>query len=187
MELFPPLELTLLGGWLSLIPMVIIQIVNIFGVSSQARARLFDRSEHSSYQRVLLVISKSTSLILLFLIIFTPLSGEIAEIITGFFIITMGCVGVMMAVMDFISTPINEPVTKGLYKYSRNPQEVMLSLIMFGACITISSWLALVILGVSRIINHISILAQEQACIKQYGDSYKEYMKRIPRYFLFLK
>ena len=187
MEVFPQLELTLLGGWLSLLPMGIIQTVNIFGVSPEARARLFDRSEHSSHQRLLLVISKTISLILLFLLIFTPLSGEIAEIIIGFFIIIIGCVGVRMAVMDFIRTPINEPVTKGLYKYSRNPQEVMLSLIMIGACITISSWLALVILGISRILNHFSILAQEQACIIQYGDSYKEYMERIPRYFFFLK
>ena len=184
MELFPPLELTLLGGWLSLLPMVFIQIVNIFRVSPQVRARLFDRSAHSSYQRILLVISKTISLLLLVNLIFTPLSGEIAEIITGFFIITIGCVGVRIAVIDFKNTPINEPVTRGLYKYSRNPQEVMLSLIMFGACITISSWLALMTLGVSRIINHFSILAQEQACIQQYGDSYKEYMERIPRYFL---
>ena len=185
MEIFPPLELTLLGGYLSLLPMIVIQIVNIFGSPPQARARLFDRSSHSSYQRILLVISKTVSLLLLIFLVFTPLSGEIVEIITGFFIIIIGCVGVRLAVIDFINTPSNEPVTRGLYKYSRNPQEVMLSLIMLGACITISSWLALLILGISRIINHFSIVAQEQACIQQYGDSYKEYMERIPRYFLF--
>jgi len=185
MEFFPPLELTLLGGWISLLPMVFTQAVNIFTSPPQIRARLFDRSEHSSSQRILLVISKTISILLLILLIFTPLSGEIPEIITGFFIITIGCVGVRMAVIDFIKTPINEPVTRGLYKYSRNPQEVMLSLIMFGACITISSWIALLTLGVARVINHFSIVAQEQACIKQYGDSYKEYMERIPRYFFF--
>jgi protein-S-isoprenylcysteine O-methyltransferase Ste14 len=185
MELFPEFELTALGGWLSLLPMVLIQSVNIFSSSPEARTRLFDRSKHTSDQRMLLLISKTTSLLVLILLIFTPLSSEIVEVITGFFIIIIGCVGVRMAVLNFINTPINQPVTKGLYKYSRNPQEVMLSLIFIGGCITIGSWLALLALGLSRILNHFSILAQEQACIQQYGESYEEYMNSIPRYFLF--
>ena len=185
MELFPPLELKLLGGWLSLLPLVLIQFVNIFGSPSEARARLFYRSSHTSNQRVFLVISKAVSVLVLILLVFTPLSEETVEMITGFTIIIIGCIGVRFAVLNFIKTPTNEPVTIGLYKYSRNPQEVMLSLILFGACITIGSWVALLTLGISRVLNHVSIVAQEQACIQQYGNSYIEYMKQIPRYFLF--
>ncbi len=185
MELFPMLELKLLGGWLSLLPLILIQFVNIFASPPEARARLFDRSSHTSNQRIFLVISKVISLLVLILLVFTPLSEETVEIISGFTIIIIGCIGVRIAVLNFIKTPINEPVTIGLYKYSRNPQEVMLSLILFGACITIGSWVALLTLMISRVLNHVSIVAQEQACIQQYGDSYIEYMKQIPRYFLF--
>ena len=186
MEIFPPLELNLLGGWLSLLPMAFVQFVNIFGSSPEERTRLFDRSSHTSNQRLFLVISKTISLLLLILLVFTPLSEISIEITIGSTIIIIGCIGVRIAVLNFIKTPIDEPVTIGLYKYSRNPQEVMLSLILFGACITIGSWVALLTLAISRVINHVSIVAQEQACIQQYGDSYFEYMKQIPRYFLFL-
>jgi len=185
MQIIPQFELTLFGGWLSLLPMILIQILNIFGVSPEARKRLFDRSDYTSYQKFLLIISKSTSVILLCLLIFTPLSTEIPELIIGFFLIIIGVIGGRMAVVNFKNTPLDTPVTQGLYKYSRNPQEVMLTIIFIGACITISSWGALIILGISRIFNHISIVAQEQACLRLYGDSYREYMNSVPRYLIF--
>ena len=107
------------------------------------------------------------------------------ELVIGFLLIVIGVIGVRIAVINFVNTPINEPVTGGLYKYSRNPQEVMLTVIFIGAGISISSWGALIILAIDRIINHASIVAQEQSCIRQYGESYKQYLKEVPRYFLF--
>ena len=29
------------------------------------------------------------------------------------------------------------------------------------------------------------ILAEEEACLAQYGDSYRDYMRRVPRYLVF--
>jgi protein-S-isoprenylcysteine O-methyltransferase Ste14 len=36
----------------------------------------------------------------------------------------------------------------------------------------------------SRLLQHFGILAEEEACLKQYGESYRVFMKRVPRYFL---
>lgn len=82
-------------------------------------------------------------------------------------------------------TPLDEPVTRGLYKYSRNPQETMLSITFFGACFTVDSWFLTLFFGFSRIFNHFHILAQEKACLMEYGEDYQENMKNVPRYFLF--
>jgi len=41
------------------------------------------------------------------------------------------------------------------------------------------------ILFIGHIFKHYSVLAEEEACAKLYGESYKEYMKKIPRYMLF--
>jgi len=38
---------------------------------------------------------------------------------------------------------------------------------------------------ISRLFQHFGILAEEEACLGQYGDSYSSYVKRVPRYFLF--
>ena len=82
-------------------------------------------------------------------------------------------------------TQRGQPVTKGIYKISRNPQEFMIFILFLGICMTIGSWLALLILVLSKVFAHFGILSQERACLEKYGDSYKEYMKKTPRYFLF--
>jgi protein-S-isoprenylcysteine O-methyltransferase Ste14 len=40
-------------------------------------------------------------------------------------------------------------------------------------------------LVISRLFQHLGILAEEEACLAQYGESYRAYVERVPRYFLF--
>ncbi len=89
------------------------------------------------------------------------------------------------AIVNFIKTPMNKPVTTGMYKISRHPQDTSIFISFIGICLCIGSWIALLILLISHIFKHYSVLAEEEACVEQYGESYKEYMKKIPRYMLF--
>lgn len=50
----------------------------------------------------------------------------------------------------------------------------------------IGSWVALLALILSRLLQHMSILAEEEVCLERYGEPYRAYMQRIPRYFLFI-
>jgi protein-S-isoprenylcysteine O-methyltransferase Ste14 len=93
--------------------------------------------------------------------------------------------GLVNALFDFKNTPPGEPVTRGLYRVSRHPQIVMASLVLLGACIAIGSWLALVFWAAARLLEHLGIVAEEEICLKQYGDAYSAYIKQVPRYFLF--
>ena len=61
----------------------------------------------------------------------------------------------------------------------------MASVVLLGACIAIGSWTAVIALAVARILSHFGIVAEEEICLKQYGDSYRAYMQRVPRYFVF--
>jgi protein-S-isoprenylcysteine O-methyltransferase Ste14 len=74
---------------------------------------------------------------------------------------------------------------KGVYKISRHPQIVALFVIFTGICLAIGSWIALFALILSRVLQHFSILAEEEDCLRRYGESYRNYMEQIPRYFLF--
>jgi len=60
-----------------------------------------------------------------------------------------------------------------------------ISLSFMGISIAIGSWLALSLIILGVIGAHYKILAEEKACLEQYGESYKHYMERIPRYFMF--
>jgi protein-S-isoprenylcysteine O-methyltransferase Ste14 len=54
-----------------------------------------------------------------------------------------------------------------------------------GISIAIGSWLALLMLLLGLVFTHRKLLAEEASCLRQYGDSYRTYMERVPRYFLF--
>jgi len=60
----------------------------------------------------------------------------------------------------------------------------MIAVTLFGICLLIGSGLSVLILVITRTFTHFCMLAEEDACIKRYGESYKEYMKRVPRYFI---
>ncbi len=57
---------------------------------------------------------------------------------------------------------------------------------LLGSAIAAGIWLYIGLVGLVGLIYHIQILDEEAACIQKYGASYREYMNRIPRYFLFL-
>jgi protein-S-isoprenylcysteine O-methyltransferase Ste14 len=92
----------------------------------------------------------------------------------------------MNALHYFRITPLRQPVVRGPYRISRNPQWLGLFLVLLGSAIATGIWLYIGMVIIVGFIYHIQILDEEAACIEKYGDSYREYIKRIPRYFLFL-
>ncbi|GAG37933.1 unnamed protein product, partial [marine sediment metagenome] len=105
--------------------------------------------------------------------------------VVGMVLYALGLVGLVVAIFDFRNTPVGQPVARGLYTVSRHPQTVMLFVLFFGMCLVIGSWLTLLTLLMSRLLQHFGILAEEEACLEQYGDAYRAYMERVPRYFVF--
>jgi protein-S-isoprenylcysteine O-methyltransferase Ste14 len=97
----------------------------------------------------------------------------------------IGLVGLVVAMLNYKDTPLEQPVTKGVYKLSRHPQIVAVTVVFVGICLAMGSWLALFTLLMSRGLQHFGILAEEEVCLKRYGAAYRDYLKRVPRYFLF--
>jgi len=185
MELVPALRIGWLNGWL---PMGILYL--IFGIlllvfPKEVVRRLYERSNWSREQRVIVLIGKLLALVWFPLIIFTPLKIGTPVFVLGTVIFALGLVGFVVALFNFRNTPLDRPVTEGLYRVSRNPQQFMLLVAGAGISIAIGSWLVLLMLLLGLVFTHRKILAEEASCLRQYGDSYRAYMERVPRYFLF--
>ena len=185
MELIPTLEIGWFNGWIPLSLLVLIEGLLLKVFPKDVVARLFDRSGWDKKQAVFTVIGKLFSLACLVLIVFTPLKIGSSAFIVGAVLYVLGLVGLVVALFDFRNTSVGQPVTSRLYTVSRHPQIVMLFVLFLGMCLAIGSWLAVLTLLMSRLLQHFGILAEEEACLEQYGDSYRDYMKRVPRYFLF--
>jgi len=185
MELLPTLKIGWLNGWLLLALLGLTQWISFLVFPKEVVARLFDRSGWSRKQAILTVIGKLFGLACVILIILTPLKVGTAPLTIGIVLLALGLVGMVKALLDFKNTPLDQPVTRGLYRISRHPQIFMASVVLLGICIAIGSWLALFMLLLGRLFGHFSILAEEEVCLRQYGDAYRAYMARVPRYFLF--
>jgi protein-S-isoprenylcysteine O-methyltransferase Ste14 len=185
MELLPALKIGWLNGWILLAFEFLIQGFSLLILPKDVVSRLFDRSGWSDKQRVFTIIGKVFSLACLILIFLTPLKISSSAFIVGLILYAIGLVGLVVAMLNFKDTPLNQPVTKGVYKISRHPQIVALFFVFLGICVAIGSWTALFTLIMSKLFQHYGILAEEEVCLKQYGEAYRAYMERVPRYFVF--
>ncbi|NQE52680.1 hypothetical protein C5S29_03735 [ANME-1 cluster archaeon GoMg3.2] len=179
MELIPALEIGWLNGWILLCLLCLIEGILLKAFPKDVVARLFDRSGWSKTQIAFTVIGELLALVCLVLIIFTTLKIGSNVFIIGTILYTLGLAGLIIGLFNFKNTPLDQPVTRGLYRISRHPQVLMLFVLFFGICIAIGSWLALFILIISKLFLHFGILGEEKACLEQYGDSYRAYMKRV--------
>ena len=146
MESIPTLQIGWLNGWL---PMGILYL--IFGIlllvfPKEVVRRLYERSNWSREQRVIVLIGKLMVLVWFPLIILTPLKIGTPVFVLGTVIFALGLAGFVVALFNFRDTPLDRPVTEGLYRISRNPQQFMLLVAVVGISIAIGSWLALLML-----------------------------------------
>ena len=185
MELIPQLEIGWLNGWVLLAVEFLIQGFLLLVFPKDVVSRLFDRSGWDEKQKIFTIIGKVFSLICLILIILTSLKVNTTMFIVGLMLYAIGIIGAVVAMLNYKDTPPDQPVTRGIYRYSRHPQVVSLFIMLLGICIAIGSWPALFALILSKLFQHFGILAEEDVCLRRYGESYRAFMEQVPRYFLF--
>jgi protein-S-isoprenylcysteine O-methyltransferase Ste14 len=185
MELFPRMEIGLFNGWLLITLFYLVFGIMLFIFPKIVVARLYDRSGQRGIHKGRRVFGMLFIFLWMFLSIVTPLTDDNAVLVLGIILYTLGLIGMVVALIDYKNTPIDQLVTSGLYSISRHPQQVTISASFLGVSVAMGSWLGLGLIVLGLILAHSKVLAEEEACLKQYGDSYKRYMERVPRYFLF--
>ena len=79
--------------------------------------------------------------------------------------------------------PSDTLLTDGILSRVRNPMYLGTFLIYIGISIACVSWIYLLLAIVCVILdNSVFIIAEERWCLEHYGDAYREYMKRTPRW-----
>ena len=185
MDFIPSFKPGLLNGWLFFAGYLVVFGITMFSFSKPVRARLYDRSLWTKKHRILSAIGKLFSLSNMVLFVLNPLRFDSPYFILGVILWALGLIGLVTALWNFNSTPLDVPVTRGIYKISRNPQIFSIYTIFTGICFMIGSGLCLLLLVISVFFLHNLVLAEEESCLQQYGNSYRDFMTRVPRYFLF--
>ena len=184
MKLLPEFTFTILSGWIYFVFYLSIFAITMSTCSKEVRTRLYDRSLWDKKTKIITVIGKSFSLVNIVFINLGALQiGSIEFYIgTGFFLLGLGLL--VGSILNYRNAPLDKPIINGIYKISRNPQMISLYLLFIGLLLVIGTWLGLIFLSVSIICSHFSILGEENSLKRQYGESYEQYLKQVPRYFL---
>ena len=74
-------------------------------------------------------------------------------------------------------------MTDGPYKYTRNPMLVGVYIYDIGVLLWLHSYWALVVFAMEVILLTRQVMSEEKRLEADFGDEYREYKKRGPRYF----
>jgi len=177
MSLIPAFEI---GAWNAWIPMVLIFLYILFTV--QIFKDVGGKIAHGEEERKFSMLVALFFFILLIYSIFLPLKLGTIWFYTGLSIYVLALIVLTIAVANIAATPQGEPFTKGVYRYSRNALSLGMILVFVGIGIASASWLFLLLTVILTVITHFMILVEERSCLNKFGDSYREYMNRTPRW-----
>ena len=187
MEFLPDLQLGWLNGWIPIVAFYVLFGLLMALFPKDIVAKLYAVSGWTRKQRLLSLAGKPFALAGLGLDIFLPLKTGQPIFWIGGVIFLLGLAGITTALLNFRNTPASQPIERGLYRISRNPQVLGLVVIQVGVSIMVGSWLAIVCMLIAIAFYHFRILGEERACLAEYGTPYQEYLDRVPRYFGFLR
>jgi protein-S-isoprenylcysteine O-methyltransferase Ste14 len=113
---------------------------------------------------------------------FLPLKWGTVWFYVGLPIALLGFVAYIIVLVNWSHTPAGEPVTTGLYHYSRHPMYVTNIVFLFGVSIACASWVLLLVTAIEIVGAVVSIDFEERGCLDRHGEIYREYMDRTPRW-----
>lgn len=175
MSLIPVFEIGLWNAWIFIIPLLAIHIVT--------ERVLRVRGTEGQPSRIMMIVF----LLLHFLPLLMPLRLDSIWFYAGFIVYLFGLIFVVMAIISFATSAVDKPVINGIFHITRNPMYIGGIFIFLGIAIVSISWIYTILILIWLILMIKSISKEEAQCLNKYGDEYKAYMDKTPRWIEFPK
>jgi len=183
MSLIPAFEIGVWNAWILMIwPWVDTLAVRLVGSDVYRRASGQSEMKTSHRYKVVSAVSMGIDTIAVAYSIFLPLKLGTIWFYAGLVIFLTGLVVLTTATVNFATTPMDVPITRGIYHYSRHPLYLASLVIYFSVGIASASWVFLLVFVVQSVSIRISAVEEERFCLEKYGEAYHEYMDRTPRW-----
>jgi protein-S-isoprenylcysteine O-methyltransferase Ste14 len=119
--------------------------------------------------------------------IFVPIKVGTWWFYSGLLVYLLGLAVVLMYSIAFATAPLGEPLSKGVYAISRHPAYAGFFLAYVGIGIACASWVILLFALVWIVSWHFGVVEEERMLLDKYGEAYRQYMNRTPRWIGFPK
>ena len=148
----------------------------------QQRTHIPPEARRNKSERNVSVIANLLWLIALIYSVFLPLQLNTLWFYIGLTVFVIGLIVLSLATMSFMTSPIDELITKGIYQVSRHPMYLSTFLICMGTGIGTASWVFMLLSLLMAYCFRQEALIEERVCLEQYGRDYQEYAERVSRW-----
>ncbi len=186
MTLIPAFEIGIWNAWILWVIQLLSMIIPDFFMNKEAKLRTKRAPQLVPFNKTEKILALSTHVIIMpFSIIysiFLPLKLDTPWFYTGLVILILALVMSLMTTISFATTPVDKPVTSGVYRISRHPIYLSGFLLNLSIGIACASWVILLCAVLWIVLWHIVVPTEERFLTQKYGDAYREYMNRTPRW-----
>jgi len=180
MSLIPEFELGLWNAWIFILPII---IASIFGAKTLGRRKSEEGSSVTKKAKIASNLYFLIALVSYAYSLFLPLKLNTIWFVIGLLIYLPVMLFLIIGLLSFATTPVDELVTNGVYGISRNPSYVSAVLIMISIGIACLSWFFLLVAIVDFILlRYYVVVVEEPFLLDKYGDTYRKYINRTPRW-----
>jgi protein-S-isoprenylcysteine O-methyltransferase Ste14 len=181
MSLIPAFELGLWNAWILVIPMLIILFSDMRATASRESGKEGDFQLTRKEKRFMNALFLPMVVSWVYAV-FLPLQLGTIWLYSGLIVCLFGMIFTSVAILNFVTSPKDKVITRGLYRFTRNPSYVGMILMHIGLGIACSSWLFLLLTVVMMIMLNAVLPSEERYCLYRFGDDYQKYKNKTPRW-----
>ena len=121
---------------------------------------------------------------LILLVVFIPIKYSLPFFWVGVVLFIIGYFTYVLSLINYATSNPKKPVIKGMYKISKNPQQITTMIMWIGIGFMTSCFLIIAICILQLFTIYPTFLTQEKYCLNKYGKEYADYIEKIPRYLV---
>lgn len=186
MSFLPEFEFGLWNAWIMVVAYLVASFVPLMLGGKQAEARMegepgFGQWDLRTRAGVITDHAILMPLTLLYSF-FVPLERGNWWLYSG---LVIGAVAIVMTAATsivFTTAPLDEPITTGVYAFSRHPMYVSRILLYAGLGLAGTSWVFLLCAVVDVVAWQLAMPEEERHMTRKYGAAYEDYLRRTPRW-----
>jgi len=186
MSLVPVFTIGIWNAWILQSLLFLAMIIPDFFMGKEARKRSKKLNQFVPLKKAEKLLAFSTHVVIMPVVfvysIFLPLKIGAPWLYGGLPVFAAALVISALAVFNAGATPAEEPVTRGVYRITRHPLYLSGFLAYLGMAICCASWPVLLCAVLWIVFWSLVAPAEEKHLVDKYGDAYREYSNRTPRW-----
>lgn len=181
MSLIPAFKIGLLNGWIFVLPLVLGPLLWRLIVRGRAN-KSPSTVPLNKTEKKFNILGSAIFFLAIIYSVFLPLRLGTIWFYIGLPVFLLASIMLTIIILNWVRTPAGEPVTGGLYRYSRHPIYIAVFLLFLSIGIACASWVYLLCAIAHIIVQSVLVVSEERFCLEVYGDAYRAYMAKTPRW-----